>query len=312
MDKQVLQSNGKKGEQGKKSGRRFELPFFFFILPSLLIIIPIVAFPTAWVFWLSFQNWNFLSSATPTFNGVNNYGDFLFGYNSAEFLGKILPATASFVIGAAALEFLLGLGLAYLADMHLKGEKYFRTAFVIPVFMSGISIGFLYTYIYEPSNGILNQTLRGSGLGLLASNWHTALSSALPTAIITDAWQWTPFMFLIILAGMKALPRPVVEAAEVDGATALYRFRRVILPLLSPIIIIALLFRLLDLFNYLTVLYILYPSGGPGQSLEIISYFALLLGNRSFYLGQAATIAVFLLIITNVLAFYLIRRGKFA
>src|SRR5207245_3794758 len=133
----------------------------------------------------------------------------------------------------------------------------------IPVFMSGISIGFLYTYIYEPSNGILNQTLRGSGLGLLASNWHTALSSALPTAIITDAWQWTPFMFLIILAGMKALPRPVVEAAEVDGATALYRFRRAILPLLSPIILVALLLSLFALSNYLTVLFTPSPLTAP-------------------------------------------------
>lgn len=167
-------------------------------------------------------------------------------------------------------------------------------------------VGIMWRLLYNPELGTLNYLLELFGFKPI--NWLGEPSLALPSVIMADVWEWTPFMALILLAGLQALPRDPFEAAIVDGASPLQLFKHVTLPLLQPTIMVAVLLRMMDAFKTFDLIFVL-TKGGPGMSTEVLSYYTYRYGFKFFHIGQASALSYILLaiiiFITQVLMRYL-------
>jgi multiple sugar transport system permease protein len=215
--------------------------------------------------------------------------------------------TIRIVVAAVTLEYLLGLGLALLLDRKIRGRGIFRILFLIPMMLTPIAVGYMWRMIFDVGRGPITGILQR--LGLPAVGWLTETRLAIYSIIITDVWQWTPFMFLILFAGLQAIPRDYVEAAKVDGASAWQLFRRVTFPLLAPASIAAVLLRGMEGFKIVDTIYIM-TGGGPGRSTESLTLFGYSIGFRAFDLAYGATIAfsLFLAVMVGAIVFVTLSR----
>lgn len=214
----------------------------------------------------------------------------------------------TFIYAAVALtfEFLLGLGLAVLLDRPLRGRSIFRAALLIPMMLPPVVVGVVWRLMLNPDFGAINGTLKGAGLNTEALTWTASPLLAMASVIAVDVWQWTPFMFLILLAGMQAIPQEPYEAAVIDGASGWQTFCHVTLPLLKPAILIALLLRTMDLLRVFDQIFIL-TEGGPGFATETVSLYIFRAAFRFFDFGYAAAMSFVLLVLTNVISLTYIR-----
>jgi multiple sugar transport system permease protein len=223
--------------------------------------------------------------------------------------GFFLSALAhTFIYAAVALtfEFLLGLGLAVLLDRPLGGRSFFRAALLIPMMLPPVVVGVVWRLMLNPDFGAINGTLKGAGLDTQALTWTASPVLAMASVIAVDVWQWTPFMFLVLLAGLQAIPQEPYEAALVDGSNAWQTFRHVTLPLLKPAILIALLLRTMDLLRVFDQIFIL-TEGGPGFATETVSLYIYRAAFRFADFSYAAAMSLVLLILTNVVSVGYIR-----
>jgi multiple sugar transport system permease protein len=184
--------------------------------------------------------------------------------------GVALRNTLVFVVATVILEMAFGFALALLVSRLPVGAGIIRTIMVLPILVPPIAIGSMWKLMYNFEFGVFNQALKWVGLQPL--DWLGSRSLALASVIAVDVWQWTPFVFLILLAGIEALPISVLEAARVDGANLRQMVVRVIIPLMWPAISVALVFRTIFSFKVFDKLYLL-TSGGPGTSTEVISLY---------------------------------------
>ena len=177
--------------------------------------------------------------------------------------------TFVFAITAVGVQMLIGLALAVLISDLAHGKTVYRTIFLLPIVVPGIVIGAIWKLMYNYDFGIINQAV--TGLGLAPQDWLGNPSLALLSVIVVDIWHWTPFCFLLILAGVESLPQDIYEAARVDGATGWQRFRRITLPLLMPTLVVTFVFRTILAFKVFDEVFLL-TGGGPGTSTEVISF----------------------------------------
>ncbi len=277
---------------------------YLLILPAVVLVLFLIVWPTIFLIYASTLDWTLtlggISSAHLV--GALNYVTLL---TSSSFYDPILLATFEFAAGALAVETLLGLGLALLFSVGLRGIRVFRAAIALPIFFAPITVGYLFYYVFEPSLGIANYFLRL--IGLPASLWYTDSSTAILSLILTDVWQWTPFIFLIVVAGLASLPNEPFEAASLDGAGAWRKFRDLTFPMLLPILLVAMLLRLLALLRNVDIIYAI-TQGGPNRATQVFAYNIYFTGFQSFSIGQAAAQSVILLIIANILASFFVRR----
>jgi multiple sugar transport system permease protein len=223
-----------------------------------------------------------------------------------HFFLAALGHTLFYAVCALTLEFVLGLGLAVLMNKQLRGRGFFRAALLVPMMLPTVVAGVVWRLMLNPNFGAINGTLKGMGLNTAALTWTSSPRLAMLSVIAVDVWQWTPFMFLILLAGLQAIPQEPYEASLIDGSSSWQTFRHVTLPLLKPAILVALLLRTMDLLRVFDQVFIL-TEGGPGFATETISLYIYRTAFRFSDFGYAAAMSFVLLVITNIVSAFYIR-----
>ena len=225
---------------------------------------------------------------------------------SDHFFLSALAHTLVYAAIALTAEFLIGLGLALLLNGQMRGRSIFRSLLLLPMMLPAVVVGVVWRLMLNSNFGAVNGTLKAIGINTDALTWTASTKLAMASVIAADVWQWTPFMFLILLAGLQAIPQEPYEAALIDGASAWQTFCHVTLPLLKPAILIALLLRTMDLLRVFDQIFIL-TEGGPGFATETVSLYIYRTAFRFANFGYAAAMSFVLLLITNVISVGYIR-----
>jgi multiple sugar transport system permease protein len=224
-----------------------------------------------------------------------------------EALMSDLKRTVVYVIVVVAVEMVLGFALALLFNREMRGVSSLRTIMVLPLFASPIALGYLGKTIFYEIDGPVNRAIEA--LGGTAVPWLSDPTWAFVAIMIVDIWQWTPFVFLVSLAGLQALPQDITEAAQVDGASPFQRLRGIILPLMAPILWLILLLRTIDAFKVVDIV-VSMTLGGPGRATELYGFYVFRTARRFFNYGAAAAQGFLLLMIVMVLVSLLWGRIK--
>jgi multiple sugar transport system permease protein len=282
------------------------LPWLF-LAPALILIFAITLYPLVYSLTISFQNYDINRSAETgiQFIGLGNYinlfKDPLF-WNS-------LKLSMIYVVGSVTGSLLLGFGLALLLDRELRGMTVLRSLLIIPMVVTPVSIGLTWRMMFSDAVGIINFVLRA--IGLPYPLWIESTNSALVSVMLVDIWEWTPFMFLIILAGLRSLPISPFESAMVDGATWPQRLRYLTIPMLKPVFYVAIILRTVDALRMFDQVFIM-TRGGPAQATDLFSLFVYRVGFKLSHMSYAAALSWILLFMSTVLlVFFVNSTGMF-
>ena len=280
------------------SDRTFML---LFILPSLFILLFLIGYPFATLIRSSFYSFSVLRTATaPKFIGVKNYSFIL---KDAATWGRFL-FTGKFVVINVAVQFLLGVGIAYLLQKNFRGRSVILTLILMPMMLCPVVVGLFWKYMLNTDWGIVNYVLQLVGLPKV--EWLAKESISVYSVILVDTWMWAPFMILLALAAFTAIPKYLYEAAEIDRASSWFKFRHITLPLSAPVLIIALLFRLIDSLKMFDLVYTL-TGGGPGSATQTLSFDLYKRAFQYFYTGEASAYGIILLMVIISLSLVFIR-----
>src|ERR1700685_3877940 len=230
--------------------RRRQLFLIFLGAPALIYVLAVAVWPLAQCVNNSFYDYSLLRPAKTAFIGLDNYRALWIN----EEARRSIVVSAIFTFSAVAVEFGPGLGLALLLWRDSLFQRVCLALLLIPVTVTPIVVGLVFRALLASDYGMLGYYISSWGLSH-PRGWLGDPSSALPTLVAVDAWQWCPFMALILLAGLKSLPTDILEAAEADGATSFQRFRLIILPMLLPVIFLALVLRTIDDFQVFEILF---------------------------------------------------------
>jgi len=276
---------------------------FRLILPLALAMTVIMAYPLLFSAWISFFDYRLTRLQDVRFQGLGNYA-FILG--DAPF-GRALTNTMTFVVGAVSMELVLGLGLALLLQKLVRFQNFARAVLLAPMFITPIAVGLMFRFLLNSQLGVIPYYLAVIGIEIAWFDEGLALFSLM----LIDTWQWTPFMLLMFLAGLEALPKDPFEAARVDGASAWMTFWNLTLPLLRPVILVALIIRALDAFKVFEYVWAI-TRGGPGDATETILFHIYKTGFRFFRMGEAAAMAFVLIaiLLLLVIALYTAMRRR--
>jgi multiple sugar transport system permease protein len=263
---------------------------YLLIAPTVAVLLALSIYPLVYSIKISFQS----ASGNAT---VENFARLF----SDRFFHIAFLHTFVYAAIALTIEFLLGLGLALLLNEKMRGRSAFRALLLLPMMLPPVVVGVVWRLMLNSNFGALNGTLKGFGVNTEAFTWTASPKLAMASVIMADVWQWTPFMFLILLAGLQAIPQEPYEAALIDGSNAWQTFRHVTLPLLKPAILIALLLRTMDLLRVFDQIFIL-TEGGPGFATETLSLYIYRTAFRFSNFGYAAAMSFVLLLITNLIS----------
>ena len=270
------------------------LPFVL-IAPTLAVLIALSIYPLIYSIKISFQS----QTGAPS---LQNFTRLI----TDQFFFSALGHTFIYAAIALTVEFLIGLALAILLNEQMRGRGAFRSLLLVPMMLPAVVVGVVWRLMLNSNFGAVNSTLKSFGISTESLTWTASPKLAMASVIIADVWQWTPFMFLILLAGLQAIPQEAYEAALVDGSSAWQTFRHVTLPLLKPAILIALLLRSMDLLRVFDHIFII-AEGGPGFATETLSLYIYRTAFRFSNFGYAAAMSFVLLIITNLISVGYIR-----
>ncbi len=267
--------------------------------PAVLVTLALVVAPLIYAVGTSFFRYSF-SSTTPTPVGADNYVRIL----TDPLLHSSVATTFSIVAPALVLEMVLGVAWALAINSLSRGRAVFTTLLALPVMVSGASVGMAFRFLFTAQWGPVDAVVKNwTGLSL---DWLGDPTVARLAIVLADVWQNTPFVMLITVAALAGIPREVNEAASVDGASAAQRFTRITLPLIRKFLIVALLFRLIDLFRIFDVIFVM-TNGGPASTTETISFFIYRQGVQFFDIGYASAMGIVLAIVTVCISALLIR-----
>lgn len=268
------------------------------MLPMTLLLSALMIYPLGFSAWLSLQNYRLTRLNDVHFVGFEN---FQFIATDPSFLNA-MANTLTFVAGAVTLELVLGLSLAMLVQKLNVFRDIARSVLLAPMFITPIAVGLMFRFLLNSEIGVVPHYLAKIGI---AFDWFGP-DMALFSIILIDVWQWTPFMLLMFLAGIEALPKTPYEAARVDGAGTWLTFTRITLPMLRPVIVIAVIIRALDAFKVFEYVFAI-TRGGPGNATETIMYYIYQTGFRFFRMGEAAAAAFLLIAVILVLVIALVK-----
>jgi ABC-type sugar transport system permease subunit len=266
---------------------------WWLVLPALLTILLVALFPLLWTVWESLHLHDLrMPWLGKPFVGLDNYIEAL---RDPRFWGA-LGHTAFFAVASVGLELLIGLWLALALNRAFRGRGLVRAAVLVPWAIPTVVSALLWRFMFEGQHGIVNAALVGAGVLREPVVWFIDPLAAWVPVILADVWKTTPFVALLLLAGLQNIDASLYEAARIDGASAWRQFRYVTLPLLKPAILVALIFRTLDAFRVFDLIYAL-TGGGPGTSTEPIALYTFnaLLQNLQFGYGSALSVIVFLI-----------------
>ena len=271
------------------------------VLPAFLTILCVALFPLLWTVWESLHLHDLrMPWLGKPLIGLDNYIEALRDPRFWSALGH----TTFFALTSVGLELLLGLVLALALNRTFRGRGLVRAAVLVPWAIPTVVSALLWRFMFEGQHGIVNSVLVRAGLVERPIVWFIDPLAAWVPVILSDVWKTTPFVALLLLAGLQNIDSSLYEAARIDGASAWPQFRHVTLPLLRPAILVALIFRTLDAFRVFDLVYAL-TGGGPGTSTEPIALYTFnaLLQNLQFGYGSALSVIVFLLTFTLALIY---------
>ncbi|OJY34016.1 MAG: hypothetical protein BGP06_11560 [Rhizobiales bacterium 65-9] len=275
------------------------------VLPACSFVLALNIFPALFTIVTSFFRWNFVNKRIPPrFVFLGNYQELLF---SEPLLPQAVLNTLFFILGTVSLQVVAGVAIAMLLNQGLRGTRVATALLLIPMAIAPAVIAWLFSILLNEALGPVNYALQA--LNLSAPPWLSDARWALPTIVLVDAWQWTPFIVIISLAGLRSQPPSVFEAAMLDGANARQRFRYITLPLLRPVLIIAILLRTVDAFKMFDLVYLL-TGGGPGTSSQTLSLYGYRLGVVQFDVGRGSTVSTIMLMIAMAFAILFYRAAR--
>jgi len=265
------------------------------VMPAMVVLLALSIYPMIYSVKVSITD---AAGAFTLANFTRLFHDRVFGAATLQ--------TIVLTIAALGIEFVLGMALALLIDSLARARAVFRAGLLVPMLLPPVVAAVAWRLIYNPQFGALNGTLRWLGLNTAALTWTSGENSALLSVILVDVWEWTPFVFLLLSAGLQAIPTEPIEAARIDGAGAWRIFRDVTLPLLKPTILLALLLRAMDLVRIFDQIFIL-TQGGPGTATETVSLYIYRTAFRFSNFGYAAAMSFVLLAATMMFSRGLMR-----
>jgi multiple sugar transport system permease protein len=264
---------------------------WLFVGPTIVLLLAFNIFPLLWTVWLSFTNYRAnRPNAVVEWIGLGNYSRVL----SSEAIWETMRTTAHFLIASIALQLLLGFALALLLNRRFRSHSFWSTAILLPMMLAPAVVGTFWKYFFEPQYGIVNAIARFFGSsGNFTMLGDTQLS---PWAIVlVDTWMWTPYVMLLLLAGLRSIPSYLYEAAEIDRASEWTKFWRITLPMVMPFILLALLFRSIENFKMFDLVDNL-TNGGPGSVTELASIHLKREAFEKWRTGYSSALAIILFV----------------
>ena len=264
-----------------------------FIWPAFLLVLVITLFPLIYALTVSFQTVRIVPPTPARFVSFDNYADIL---ANARFWGAI-ATTATIVIISVLAQYAIGLSVALALHHNVPGASLFRVTFLLPMFLAPVCVALIAKMIFHPVLGPANELFSMFGLENLP--FLTDPNFAIAVLIAIETWQWTPFVVLLMLAGLQNLPAEVFEAARVDNISAWRRFRDITFPMLLPLSAAVIFIRLIEGFKIIDTVFIL-TGGGPGTSTETLTLFAYNEGFKKFNIGMTSALSFLFLIVVIV------------
>jgi trehalose/maltose transport system permease protein len=283
-----------KGKPQLSEGARAERRLgFMLIAPAVIVMIAVTAYPVVYAIWLSLERYNLALPQAKKFIGFANYGAVL----SSPYWWHALYVTVIITVFSVAITLVLGFLLAFVLHRTIFGRGLVRTTSLIPYGIVTVAAAYSWQYAWTPGQGYLSSIFNNSAP-------LTNQFQAIVVIIIAEIWKTTPFMALLLLAGLSLVPEDLQKAAKVDGATGWQRFTKITLPLMKPAILVALLFRTLDSFRIFDNIYILTLGANGTGSVSILGYNNLF---NALNLGIGSTISILIFICVAIIAFLFIK-----
>ena len=267
-----------------------------FIIPTIVFLIAFNIFPLIYSLGYSFTDFRASSSAPANFIGLQNYRELL----ADEYIWNNFTITAKYVLVSVGGQVLVGFGVALLLNRKIPAKGLVTTLLLLPMMMSMAVVGLFWQLLYSPSWGIINYAL-----GLEDFEWLSDPDVALYAVALTDIWMWSPFVMLLSLAGLSAIPQHLYEAAAIDRASRWYTFTRITLPLVTPLLLIAIIFRTMEAFKTFDLAFIMTSM----ESTELIAIRLYKMAFQEWQTGKSCAMAysvlIMVLAITNIYVKYL-------
>ncbi|MBA7508090.1 Trehalose transport system permease protein SugA [subsurface metagenome] len=273
------------------------------LLPAGIILFMLTFYPFLLNVWNSLFDYELISPESKPFIGLMNYKWVLL---DPLFLNG-LRLTIYYVSFAVILELIIGVFVAYMLSQISRGGGILRALLLLPMAATPVAVGLTWRLMYNPRSGLLNEWLRM--IGSEGFMWTSSNRWVIPSLVLVDVWQWTPFVILIMLAGFLALPKEPIEAAEIDGASKFQVFLHISIPSLKPLIIIAALFRIIDSLKVFDIIWVM-TAGGPGYASTTLNVLAFRMGFEFMHMGRASVTVIFILIIAILVSTPLMRWGR--
>jgi len=264
---------------------------YFFLLPGLMVLLAIIIFPLLFTIRVSFSSWDVFQPGLDNIGG-KNYGRVFHDARFWQSLVRLSVLSASSVIA----QYVLGFALALAVWREMRFRRVLRVLFLVPMMTTPVVMSVVWRTIFHESLGPANDLLGMIGLSV---PWLSNNIAAFVSVMIVEVWQWTPFMFLLLLAGLVSLPKEPYLAAAIDGAGPVRTFWQVTFPLMAPISIGAIIIRLIEASKIMDTVYVM-TSGGPGTATETSSYYIYIRGLRDFQIGYSAALSLTYLVIMIV------------
>lgn len=267
---------------------------YYFIWPAVLIVLLMAIFPLIYSLTISFMNFRLIPPLPPRFVGLDNYSDLL----SQERFRSVIYTTTVIVVISVSLQYVIGFAVALALHAKVPGERLFRVGLLLPMLVAPVAVALIARMMFNPTIGPLNQLMTLLGLPnlpfLTEPNW------AMGAIVTVEVWQWTPFVVLLMLAGLQTLPDDVYEAAMLENASAWRRFWDITFPMLLPISAAVIFIRIVENYKVMDTVFVM-TGGGPGIATESLTLFAYQEGFKKFNLGYTSALSFLFLIFIIVI-----------
>ncbi len=272
------------------------------VAPVLIVLLAITGYPLVYNIWNSLHH-DIATNPDKGFAGLSNYAQLL-NSSTVQASDQFVPAlvhTIGFTIVSVLIEIAIGLGIAVALNKPFRGRGFVRAAIFIPWAVPTVVSAELWKTMFDPRQGFVNYLLTQLHLPLASATWLDGSWTAWAAILIADAWRNTPFIAIVLLAGLQVIPGDIYEAARIDGANAWQAFRKLTVPLLKPALLVALIFRTLQSFLVFDVVYVM-TGGGPGTATNVLAYLDFNAFINNFDYGYGGAISVVLVAIALVIA----------
>ena len=280
-----------------------------FIWPAVLVILIVTLFPLAYSLTISFQQMRLVPPSPPRFVGLDNYATLL---SQARFW-QVLWNTSIIVLASVTLQYVLGFALALALHSKVPAERLFRVSFLFPMLMAPVAVALIWRMLFHSTLGPINQFF--SAFGLVNLPFVTDPVLARMSLVLVEVWQWTPFVILLMLAGLQSLPRDIYEAAELEDASAWTQFRTITFPMLLPLSVAVVFIRIIEGFKIVDTVFVL-TGGGPGDATTVLAWLTYVTTFNFTDFGKGNAYAYIIALITMGLSVFYIRmlwkRGEMA